>query len=375
MDQLADIHQLQFSMVNVSASVNLDLSTLLPGNGDMILTNIAILGLRCLKFKGFNTKASCEQNQLQFEPTALELIFPRLQSLSIEGINIGRYQTALGYPWDPCPFRIPYMLQHSSFEHLVYSEQLSVTLGGEFPRRLNLMHIPDLDISAVCTNLEGIVNQIVLSNNLLSEIPGDCFENTLNLAYLDISGNSFGRLHHDLFRRLNDLEVLHLANSSLIRISPGTMDDLVNLKVLGLGFNDILRLSKDTLTNLSSLEKLYLHDNKIQEVEAGSLPSFSTSLNYIDLKRNMLLSIPIDCLSLPKLYKCDCDNNNIDLANLETLVGSFNPIRIGLTQPLAYYMTARSESFDGPAHQTSQTVISLRYNNVNRIGYDDSWNW
>ncbi|XP_019639113.1 PREDICTED: toll-like receptor Tollo [Branchiostoma belcheri] len=147
-------------------------------------------------------------------------------------------------------------------------------------------------------------NSIDLSNNNITSIPPNFFNNQSDLLQVDLSNNQISYLNGSIFAPLVDLEVLNLKNNLITTIAVDVFSDLANLRSLDLaensitslpdnlflhnfnltdlhlGFNNISAIGRDTFTGLSALQKLFLNNGALSSIHPAS---FSPLVNAEEL--------------------------------------------------------------------------------------------
>lgn len=323
-------------------------------------------------------KTYCHKGQVSYDAVQLSKLFPHLQALSLAGAYpVGNAAKSLNFPWDHMPMDLPLNFSHSDFKvkQSTRGYRLNVDVH-QMTRTLSVIGHAGLDIKSVCTYKKSL-NNIILSHDTLTSLPPNCFSPKAKgrsvLFYLDLANNEFEKLPDTIFQGLTALETLHLSSCRITELQVGTFDDLINLQLLNLDYNILTQLRAGVFTKLISLKSLFIHQNMITHMDYQSLPAYSQNLTFVDLRWNQLITFPYDCLTLPKLSLCDCDHNHISIRNLSDIISYFDPIRMYLVQPLAYYGESYSYKDVSVMHETDQSEISLRDNNIRTIDFDMSW--
>lgn len=153
-------------------------------------------------------------------------------------------------------------------------------------------------------------NLLVLSNNLIEEIPPGVFEGFLGALHLDLSHNHVHALYVDSFLYLNGLiildlssnklcslplgvfkhvqtlEQLHLSNNKFKSFSFGVFSPLIYLNLLNLSHNNFGEFEANVLISLKSLELLDISSNGLRYIDARSLHDNSKSLRRLGIADN-----------------------------------------------------------------------------------------
>lgn len=186
-------------------------------------------------------------------------------------------------------------------------------------------------------SLKGAVKlqNLSLSNNLISEISPDAFSDTRGLLILDLSGNKISDVAKGTFNNTNIITNFSLANNMLVTVPD--VCSMYYLKTLDLSRNRLSAIFSGTFcTSLTTLEYLYLSNNVITTVETRAFYSLRR-LKYLDLSGNRLRQLPenwgyplfIQELHLERNNFTELDN--ISLVNMKDLKNVYldeNPMPI-----------------------------------------------
>ncbi|KAM7383223.1 hypothetical protein PAMP_002894 [Pampus punctatissimus] len=127
-------------------------------------------------------------------------------------------------------------------------------------------------------------------------------------------------LPRKFFRGLYSLKSLYLTNNRISHLPPDTFDDLTDLHFLTLDncCVGVLQLQPGVFKNLRNLTKLIVENTGIQNFSKEVFGNL-TKLHTLQLNRNVMQSINVDALeSLPKLHyldmrdiplRCTCENS------------------------------------------------------------------
>ncbi|CAG5897046.1 unnamed protein product [Menidia menidia] len=154
-------------------------------------------------------------------------------------------------------------------------------------------------LSAFPADLPLATRQLILSNNLIAELP------PLGLNYL------------------SDLVYLDCSNNSLTEISESTFGNLRKLAYLDLSFNTLARIEGRTFGPLASLVMLRMTDNPgLSEIHPDAFAE-NEALQVLDVSRNNLTVLNVTSLiALPALrsvglsgnpWLCECENEDLCL--------------------------------------------------------------
>uniref|UniRef100_A0A3Q2XHH7 Si:dkey-52j6.3 n=1 Tax=Hippocampus comes TaxID=109280 RepID=A0A3Q2XHH7_HIPCM len=171
-------------------------------------------------------------------------------------------------------------------DRCVCDEQLVVQCAGQH-------------LSSFPADLPLATRQLIISNNLIAELP------PLALNYL------------------SDLVYLDCSNNSLTEISQSTFGNLRKLAYLDLSFNSLARIEDRTFVPLDSLVMLRMTDNPfLSEIHQDAFAE-NLALQVLDVSRNNLTVLNISTLiSLPALrsvglsgnpWSCECGSEELCL--------------------------------------------------------------
>lgn len=178
------------------------------------------------------------------------------------------------------------------------------------------------------------LEQLDLSENLISQLPETVFQEVVRLRVLNLSDNKLKVLSKQLLVEQKYLKELHLANNNLESIFYDTFLNCTRLEILDLSFNEIISLSENVSLN-PSLVKLFLNNNMIKNISSETFAGLN-NLEVLNLANNELGSISDNLFRrLIKLEELDLQGNGIatlpkgtfeGLIHLQMLNISENPI-------------------------------------------------
>ncbi|XP_077581384.1 leucine-rich repeat-containing protein 52-like [Stigmatopora nigra] len=158
-------------------------------------------------------------------------------------------------------------------ERCVCDEQLVVQCAGQhlssFPadlplatRQLIISNNVIAELPALALNYLSDLVYLDCSNNTLTEISQSTFGNLRKLAYLDLSFNILATIEDRTFAPLDSLVMLRMTdNPSLSEIHPDAFVENLALQVLDVSRNNLTGLNISTLISLPALRSLGLSGN------------------------------------------------------------------------------------------------------------------
>ncbi|KAK7603990.1 hypothetical protein V9T40_004263 [Parthenolecanium corni] len=110
----------------------------------------------------------------------------------------------------------------------------------------------------------GLTNviEIDLSDNLLTHIPSQAFDDVPYLRNISLARNPLVKVEAFAFHSVPQLQRLDLAYCNIQSIRPKAFDNLNALEYLKLHDNELQQLPTDTLESLQKLRSVELHNNK-----------------------------------------------------------------------------------------------------------------
>ncbi|KAJ6633880.1 Slit like 2 protein [Pseudolycoriella hygida] len=145
-----------------------------------------------------------------------------------------------------------------------YPDQIrTVDLSGNRLKYLKRFHFT-LDHLVV---LELSANEI---ENLNSS---SIFKDQPSLKYINLSYNRISSIHSEAFSGLQKLEQLILSDNQLTEIGNAVFAPLIQMKHLQLDTNKIEKIQSGSFSHLNNLRHLILHNNELLEFDSSILPT------------------------------------------------------------------------------------------------------
>lgn len=201
------------------------------------------------------------------------------------------------------------------------------------------------------------VTQLILSKNVVRELPTGSFQYFQQLELLDLSSNLLTTLNSDAFAGLeNTLLSLRLSQNRISSISSPPIT-LMKLKRLDLSENELTDFPRNTFSLLPSLEYLNIsHNYNLSNIPNGILHKL-TKLRVLDLSYTGLKSVSSDLFKqTPSVRGIFLSHNQISeitdntFANLENLTSidlSYNNINNIKQSSFVNVMNIRELSLKG----------------------------
>lgn len=179
---------------------------------------------------------------------------------------------------------------------------------------LNKLETLDLSVNRIRGGIQltfpAICKRLITANISANNLTGGtdkCFDECLNLKYLDMSSNNFsgeiwtgfaklkefsisenklvGRIPHEIFTGGCNLELLDLSENDFLGEVPKEVSNCKDLAILNLWGNSFSGPIPADIGSISTLEGLYLGNNKFSREIPASLLNCS-NLAFLDLSRN-----------------------------------------------------------------------------------------
>ncbi|KAL4630605.1 leucine-rich alpha-2-glycoprotein-like [Arapaima gigas] len=185
------------------------------------------------------------------------------------------------------------------------------------PANTTLLSVEFTNLSSISAHdLEAtpLLQELHLSDNLLSSLPENLLKGLTHLHTLDLTRNQLEHLpprvfHHAPLQNLvlrenllhtavaewlppnSNITTLNLAGNRLGTIPTALLQNLPRLNVLDLRQNHLEKITADSLNALSDLEMLHLEENKLSYIDPLAF-QHTTKLTHLFLQDNQLHKVP-----------------------------------------------------------------------------------
>ncbi|KAM9339270.1 toll-like receptor 5 [Symphorus nematophorus] len=168
-------------------------------------------------------------------------------------------------------------------------------LSGNMGRGFSFNNLPDPDRST----FEGLKNSSVLSLNLsknrIFALQRGVFSALKEVAIIDVSQNRVNQIHRNAFEGLQGhLQMLNLSHNLLGEIYSYTFASLTSLQVLDLSYNHIGALGYGSFSGLPNLRALFLTGNSLRDL---GFPASLPRLGHLYLNDNRLTASSVNGLT------------------------------------------------------------------------------
>ncbi|KAF5281109.1 hypothetical protein FQR65_LT02975 [Abscondita terminalis] len=155
------------------------------------------------------------------------------------------------------------------------------------------------------------LQELVLSDNLLTTISSTNFENLPSLTFINLNNNRISSINPNAFYKLTYLQDVLLSNNNITYLDPNTFANNLELTTIKLSGNPLkvidLRLTSD-------LESLFLKSCHLQKFDE-SLSSNLLLLSFLDLSDNNMAFPPASLSKMKSLQYIDLSKNNMTQLN------------------------------------------------------------
>ena len=207
------------------------------------------------------------------------------------------------------------------------------------------------------------LENVDLSDNMLTDIPAGLFKSTSSLKNVNLSDNLLPHIPAGLFESLTSLENVDLSDNMLTDIPAGLFKSTSSLKNVNLSDNSLADIPAGLFESLTSLQNVDLSDNYLTHTTEGLFQSLP-SLKYVNLSDNLLTDIPAGLFhSLPSLKDVDLSDNSLAVIHSRTFVNLPKLEIINLAENNLYDMVADAISPELP----SVININLKKNQLTAI--------
>lgn len=114
-----------------------------------------------------------------------------------------------------------------------------------------------------------------------------------NLIELTVQASSVKTLKSRFLYNCRDLDYLDLSNNMITDIAPDAFENLTKLTLLNLNYNQLKTLPKDTFHSLIQLKWLYLGSNQLEDLHKDAFYNL-TDMDWLDLRENQLKTLDKD---------------------------------------------------------------------------------
>jgi Leucine-rich repeat (LRR) protein len=249
-------------------------------------------------------------------PSAFPVKFPNLDYIYLSNTSF----EALNEPFDNC----------ENINWIVITKNLIAQVpDGVFVKcaKLGILSLSENKITRVdkeaFTGLTEL-KSLYLQSNAIVEFEKDVFKQLLKLEYINLSDNNIKNLPMEIFLPLTELAVLEIKNNGISVIDKNLFTTNTKISELNLEGNKLDILEADVFKNLKSLKILLLQSNFISR-----LPTFTSleSLEKLDLSSNMMLVVKFNFFGMPNLKQLILNNNQITMdSDFLQLSGNFTKL-------------------------------------------------
>lgn len=200
----------------------------------------------------------CEDQNLRYFPNNVGYIFPHLRQLFARGLQI-------------------ILIERAAFKAFKKLEWLSL--------ENNLIE----EIPSDCFHELKRVESIWINGNRLKEIHAETFTKNPSLRYIDLGRNRLASIKSKNFNNKNVL-YLYLRHNQLTSIPHDAFDGMDNLDRIYLSNNKLTAIHRDIFLNNPKLGWLYIDNNRIQSLPSGLFRN-NKDLRHVGFSSNQITNI------------------------------------------------------------------------------------
>lgn len=219
--------------------------------------------------------------------------------------------------------------QGNTLSHLVLSKNLLTevpTKALKFLKNLDHLNLNDNELTALrASAFVGLskVTRLSLYNNKISHIEGQAFDGLKkDMVRLNLGKNSLQNVPKASLSGLAYLEMLELSENHITTIEPGDFNGMDNLDHLVLNHNQITHLGESFFTGLPKLTTLYIDHNGIRTIHKNTFKGLEERLESLTLTSNQIEEFPSLALRpIHKLTTLHIDDNKISRIDEDAFQG------------------------------------------------------
>lgn len=207
------------------------------------------------------------------------------------------------------------------FETVAGTKISHLKLSGPMGKGFSFDNLPDPDMSTFRGLRNSSVLSLDLSRNRIYALQQGVFSPLKDAALIDISHNTLNRIHENAFEGLEGrLQMLNLSHNLLGELYSYHFAFLTNLRVLDLSYNHIGALGFGSFRGLPRLKALFLTGNSLRVL---GVPAALPSLDHLQLSDNRLTSSSVSRITqfAPNITHLNLESNRLtNLGDVYTFV-------------------------------------------------------
>ncbi|XP_042359272.1 toll-like receptor 5 [Plectropomus leopardus] len=288
---------------------------------------VNITNLKVLNLKLNDIDKICESDLVGFQGKHFEVL--NLDSVYLKAMFKKRDWQKCGNPFRGMSFET-LNLSNNGFSVSKFKQFFTAIRGtkishlkvsGHMGKGFSFTNLADPDRSTLKGLNDSSVHTLDLSKNKIFALQEGFFSELKEVAVIDVSQNSVNQIHRNAFEGLEGhLEKLNLSHNLLGEIHSHTFAFLTNLQVLDLSYNHIGVLAFGSFSGLPKLKALHLTGNALRDIGFTAL---LPSLDYLLLNDNKLTTLSVSTihrLAGSVSYLNVQDNRLTNLKNIYTFV-------------------------------------------------------
>lgn len=297
----------------------------------------------------------CMNKKSRINPESLCDKFPNLGSLVLQSVNLS---VPLLFPWTKSS-------QSSSSNRLsrdilkaFFVTYKDIYFYNMFP--VNSLLLIECTIDMNSLYFKGETDMVALTEMALQDLKPTLFQNIIIQNTLNLAKNKLETIHPNLLRNQHKLEYLFLQDNKLTHITQSMFANLKMLSYINLAHNRIAAIESDPFKDLHHLKEIDLQNNTISHIPIHMFKDQDQVLEYLALRNNPIMDIPLWPLYAPFLRSMEISHSNITGDSIVKLLNHVNKLNIA-----EKLVDDQMNLQDVP--QSSGPIIDLSFNQITTI--------
>lgn len=182
-------------------------------------------------------------------------------------------------------------------------------------RTFNLSFTGRQHLNPIQKNIHKYLENFIVSNNELSEIPVDLFKFTSEIIEIDFSYNKIRAVDPFMFENIHKIKTVRFAHNKIAELHNRLFSNLPNLEFMDFSDNRIGMIENNLFVYNKKLKSVNFMNNQIKRLDCEFLLTLM-NMRSLNVSLNTLVELKTDLLGHKNMFvKMDCANEsmNIDL--------------------------------------------------------------
>lgn len=219
-------------------------------------------------------------------------------------------------------------------------------------------------------SLPDSLETLSVQNNYIKSFPTDIINQMARIQRIYLRGNFVTKFPEYVYKKKKKLDKLDVGDNYIDMIPTDAFSSTLSIRDLNLDCNKITNLSDSTFKGVKA-GRIYLSMNKIVNISDGALEGLENTLEYLDVERNFLETVPLAISRMKKLKFLYLASNKISV------------IQEGAFQGFSHHLKALSlsgnqlEEIPFVALKSCEIIshLNIGYNLITEIKTDDFLDW